>query len=101
MATALQDLQDLDLSRNAFKQIPKAVGRITTLRSLDMSCNEDLELTSDDMDTLAALSCLTSLCICKDTTKPEAHAGFSPVSLCVLGDITERFSKLHVPKKLH
>ena len=100
MAAALRDLQSLDLSFNNFKQIPKAVGKIATLRALDMSYNKDLELTSDDLDTLAALSCLTSLCICKDPSNPEPHAGFAPASLCVLGDITERFSKLHLPKKL-
>lgn len=65
-----------------------------------MSGNTDMELNLDDLDTLAALACLTSLCICKDSSKPDLHAGFAQASMSVLHDITVRFPMLHLPEEL-
>ena len=101
MAAALHHLQYLDLSSNDFQQVPAAIGKITTLQTLDMSGNHELELNIDDLDTLAALSCLTSLCVCKNPDKPDLHAGFSQASLSVLHDVSQRFPELHLPKELH
>ena len=101
VAAALCHLRNLDLSHNAFKQIPVPVGKIATLRALDMSINTELELTLDDLDILAALSCLTSLCFCKYSSEPDLHAGFAPASLSVITELTERFPKLHLLSELH
>ena len=104
IAAALRHLQRLDLSNNKFELIPASLGRIGTLQILDMSRNEDLELTPYDLDTLAALSRLTSLCLCKNPYNPEPseiYDGFSEACLIVLQDITVRFPKLHLPRRLH
>ena len=75
--TALSQLRELDLRNNRFKRIPAAVGKITTLQALNISRNEELELASKDLDTLAALSSLERLSIYKDSFKTKPPGRFS------------------------
>lgn len=61
LATSLQRLIELKLGHNNFTQIPPALALITTLQTLDMSYNEQLQLADSDAFVLAALPLLQSV----------------------------------------
>lgn len=93
VAGTFKRLTFLDLSCNALKRIPLALSQITTLRSLDMSYNENLQLDHSDAETLAALPYLKDLSLARRSDGPSVQA-FSQKSVGCLIDIGRQFPDL-------
>jgi len=95
VAGAFKRLTFLDLTCNALNRIPPALSQITTLRSLDMSYNENLQLEHSDAETLDALPYLQDLSLARRSDGPSSQA-FSQNSVGCLIDIGRQFPNLNL-----
>jgi Leucine-rich repeat (LRR) protein len=91
VAERLMSLTDLDLSGNSFGRLPAALTRISTLNTLNMSRNDDLQMEKGDSDTLAALPNLRMLLLKKADRQIKS---WSAASLAELIHISTRFPNL-------
>lgn len=95
VAAALQRLQTLDLSHMKFEGISAALSQITTLKKVDLSYNDELQLKSSDVTTLAALAHSSELCL--ERFVDQGTDRWYDTSEEVLIAIKESFPKLHLP----
>lgn len=84
LANVLGKLTYLDLGGNEFTRIPEAVSRITTLKTLHLGANMNLELEIEDLRFLRALPDLETLELSKLTDDEYDNSGFSQQSVGVL-----------------
>jgi len=93
VADRLVSLIDLNMRGNNFSRLPVAVTRISTLRALNLSDNDDLQLEESDSDTLAALPNLRLLSL-KNTDRQKKS--WSAASSAELICISKRFPTLRL-----
>jgi len=61
LAKTLTQLTELSLDRNCFQELPRALSLMTSLHTIGMTNNEDLQLTNGNADLLATLPNLRML----------------------------------------
>jgi len=90
---ALKSLTLLDLSCNQFIRIPEAVIQITTLHTLNLSCNDELDLEGCDVSSMTSMPMLRSLSLAKSSVGGE----WSQKSVAVLMAIMKGLPCLQMP----
>ena len=80
----------LDLTENNFARLPTAVKLLSKLQHLNLQCNLPLQLKAEDVDILAALTCLHTCDMSKSCEDAKSGVGWTDSSVLVLIAISKR-----------
>ena len=91
LASALVHLTHLSLANNRFTQLPRSLTQITSLRSINVSINQNLELKPEDLEIVRAMPHLKEFCYMGDLA-----GKFSCESLTTMLHLKEQFPNLKI-----